>query len=291
MKRTNQDTRDAVPADDQGADEPRSRRQLLKLASGAAIGGGLVLAGAGPAGAADNDPLLIGNPSNTSDGDFTGLNVGLATGSLAVGTSGMTDASALVGAANGTGSDLKLAGTGRLGFSSTVSTGNAAPSGTLVMDALGMSTTGVLWAGKSDDDSWRRINAVRVDHPNGTGAAFAPFRLYDSRNTSIRAVGGTTHVDVHASANIPDDAIAVFGNLTVTGPTFSGWVNLWPRGVSEPATSSINFNTGQTVANFFFVGLGTGSDTNNGFISFGPRKSGTQSGSTHVIIDITAYVQ
>lgn len=277
---------------DEQADEPRSRRQLLRLAGAAAAGGaGLVIAGAGPAAAADNGPLLMGNSTNDSGNDLTGLNTSSTVGSFSVGVNGVGDGITAITAASVTSTDLKLIGTGRLGMSTGFS-GNAQPSFAPLLNDLVKSSTGALWSGQGDiatNNGWKRINAVRVDNPNGNGTAFAPFRFYDSRDTSLRTVGATTTLDVRGVSQIPDDAIAIFGNLTVTGSNFGGWVNIYPAGVAEPPTSSINFTTGQTVANFFFVGLGT-SGGNAGRVTFIPRRqSGT--GTVHVIIDITAYVQ
>ena len=48
----------------------------------------------------------------------------------------------------------------------------------------------------------------------------------------------------------------MFGNLTVTGPVASGYAAIYPPGV-RPQASSLNYATGQTVANAAFVGLGS----------------------------------
>jgi len=82
----------------------------------------------------------------------------------------------------------------------------------------------------------------------------------------------------------------VMGNLTITSPTFGGWVTIYPKGLSEPATSSINFSAGQTVANFFCVGLGTSGGDLGQFTAIA-RKSGAQAGTVQIIVDITAYIQ
>ena len=292
-----------VVADSGGdPDHPRTRRQLLRLAGGAAIGGGLIMAGADPAKAADEGPLLMGNVNNSSGGDLTSLN-GAGVAGLSVGVTGLSDGTTALSAASGTGVDLKLNGTGRLGFASTLNlTAGQQPAFLPTQNDMVKSTQGALWSGTGDifdddvDRTWKRINAVRVDNPAGNGAAFAPFRFVDTRDgtggvSGARTVGTTTNYNVRNSASIPDNAIAIFGNLTVTSPTFSGWVTLWPRGVTEPITSSINFVAGQTVANFFFVGLGTAAAPALGSISIGPRKSGAQSGTVHIVVDITAYVQ
>jgi hypothetical protein len=278
---------------DEQADEPRSRRQLLRLAGAAAAGGaGLVVAGASPAAAASGGALIMGSFNNDSEGDLTGLNADSTFASLSIGTDGMTGSVTALSASSDQYMDLKLNGTGRLGLRASL-TGNAQPSYDPSLNDLVKSSTGALWSGKGDLDeanpTWKRINAVRVDNPNGNGAAFAPFRFYDSRNTSALTVGASRTLDVRANANIPDDAIAIFGNMTVTGSTFGGWANIWPTGVAEPPTSSINFTTGQSVANFFFVGLGT-SGGNAGKVNIIPRRS-AGGGTAHIIIDITAYVQ
>ena len=59
-------------------------------------------------------------------------------------------------------------------------------------------------------------------------------------------------------AGVPADAEAVNLNMTVTQPIAAGYVTVYPCGVARPATSTLNFTAGQTVANSVVVGVGAG---------------------------------
>jgi hypothetical protein len=263
----------AKVVDDAGGDpeHPRTRRQLLKLAGAAALGGaGLVVAGANSASAATGDTLHVGDQGTTSTTNGVAL--------------------ALAGA--GTGTDLKLNGTGRLSQAAAPGTANGAqPSvGSYFWD-LARGQNGEVWAG---GNAWHRINAVRVDNPTGDGSPFTPFRLIDTRAGASHVgplngpfgSGSTQTVDVTGSANIPDDCVAIFGNLTAVFPTYSGWLTIYPSSlVSPPVVSNVNFAAGGVFPNSVFVGLSGGSCK----VYLG--AGGGQSGSTNFILDIFGYVQ
>jgi hypothetical protein len=73
---------------------------------------------------------------------------------------------------------------------------------------------------------------------------------------------------------------AVLGNLTVTGPLAGGYLTLYPAD-PRPGVSSINYVTGQTIANFSFTGLHfNGAD-------FTVRIFAVST--THVIFDVTGF--
>ncbi len=86
-----------------------------------------------------------------------------------------------------------------------------------------------------------------------------------------RMVGATT---------IPADAVAITGNLTVTGQTKGGYLSLTPTSVANPTTSSLNFPVGDTRANNVTVKLGAGG---NLFVVY------KGSGRAHAILDVTGY--
>ncbi len=60
------------------------------------------------------------------------------------------------------------------------------------------------------------------------------------------------------SLNIPTGAVAVTGNLTVTGQTSAGYLSLTPVATSTPNTSTLNFPLGDTRANGVTAPLGIG---------------------------------
>jgi hypothetical protein len=157
---------------------------------------------------------------------------------------------------------------------------------------------GVLWLsgvfGNSSRSRWRRVNSLRFDTADGTGATFAPFRLVDTRTDATFVGpypgGSTTSIVVPGAgpggaSAIPIEAIGIVGNLTAVGYTNVGYLTVFPTGIATPVTSSVNFLSGQSaVANFFAAGLGTGRAIS---IYVGSPAPGT----THFIVDITGYIQ
>jgi hypothetical protein len=84
---------------------------------------------------------------------------------------------------------------------------------------------------------------------------------------------------VMGGLSVPAGARAVIGNVTVTNPTVSGFLTLYPFGATAPNTSSINFTPGATVANGVTVGL-----------SAAGHMAIKGAGSTDIIFDAAGYV-
>ncbi len=61
---------------------------------------------------------------------------------------------------------------------------------------------------------------------------------------------------------VPNGAIGVVGNVTVVQPTGGGDLRLYPASAPLPGTSSINFASGQIIANGVIVGLDTNGQMN-----------------------------
>ncbi len=114
----------------------------------------------------------------------------------------------------------------------------------------------------------------------------APCRLVDTRYPAPGAplVAGVSRTFTVVGGNclIPPTARAISYNVTVTGSTAGGNVRLFPGGTPAPATSSVNFSTGQTRANNGFVALGTNGDIG---VLLAPTGTG------HVIIDVNGYME
>ncbi len=291
---------EAVVADSGGDPEhPRTRRQLLTLAGTAVAGGtALVLGAASPARAADGDPILLGNDHvSASQTSINGINLGSAALHVEAFATDLPGLSASGLGTSLTSQDIKCTGTGRLAQTMNT-TGNAQPTHQISSDGnavheLVRSNTGILWAstgtGTGASTAWKRINAVRLDNPNGDGTAFAPFRLLDTRAGAAKSSNVTYDLDVSGSANLPDDVVGVFGNITAVLPSFGGFLKLFPRTTgSAPNTSAVNFSPNTVVANSFFVGVGRDAGWTGGQISY---RGGDAAGTYHVLIDITAYVQ
>ena len=119
------------------------------------------------------------------------------------------------------------------------------------------------------------------------GASFFPLtptRVLDSRsnvgaNGVFRANTPRNFV-VADGTPVPTDAVAVTGNLTVTGQTKAGYVVLAPA--AGATTSSLNFPKGDTRANGVTVALGPGGRLNATYVA-------TAGATTHLIFDVTGY--
>jgi hypothetical protein len=261
-------------------DGPRSRRQLLKLAGVAgAAGAAALVVRPGAAGAANNDPMLIGVANTGTLGtslENTGAGSAFVVEGIPTNAAGWGLAAIGKNFTNSTGQtlggDVKLLGTGRLQFFKNAASGQLQPPftpgslGAAVGTEIVVSDTGILWTGTSNPASaanpWRRINAVRVDKANGTGSPFVPARLIDT----VLAANGTHVVTVAGVGGVPKNAIAIFGNLTALPPTATfttnGSMTLYPTGFARPPVPNVNMSLGsRTVSNFFFCALGGGKIT------------------------------
>jgi hypothetical protein len=84
-----------------------------------------------------------------------------------------------------------------------------------------------------------------------------------------------------SSALVPSGALAVTGNVTVTGATSAGFVALGPTITASPSTSTLNLAAGSTVANGVTVALSGG--------KLQVVWCGTTGSSADVIFDVTGY--
>jgi plastocyanin len=112
----------------------------------------------------------------------------------------------------------------------------------------------------------------------------APCRVLDTRPASALTSGlNGPYVLVEGICGIPPTAKAVSLNVTITQPTASGDLRLFPAGTgSAPLASTINYRAGQTRANNAIVSLGVSGD-----ISVQCDQAiGT---SVHLIIDVNGY--
>ncbi len=120
-------------------------------------------------------------------------------------------------------------------------------------------------------------------------APLAPGRLLDSRAGAttidhvseaigIRAAGAVTQLTVGGRGGVPANATTAMLNFTVTGSSSGSFVTVYPCGTTQPNSSNLNYNAGQTIANGAITKIGTGSqvciytDT-----------------ATHLIVDVVGY--
>jgi hypothetical protein len=97
----------------------------------------------------------------------------------------------------------------------------------------------------------------------------SPSRVLDTRigyMTSDGKFAGTGVLAAQTSMNLPalgrggvssSGVGAVILNVTVTNPTASGFLTVWPAETSRPLASNLNFSPAQTVANLVIVKVGS----------------------------------
>jgi hypothetical protein len=116
----------------------------------------------------------------------------------------------------------------------------------------------------------------------GSFQSAGPQRLLDTRaNPAPLGPGKDVSVAVAGVNGVPAGAKAALVNLTATEPKSYGHLTAYPSGLGLPATSNVNYTTGQTVANFAVVPIGA-----DGKISV----RNTSSGSVHLIVDVMGYI-
>lgn len=74
--------------------------------------------------------------------------------------------------------------------------------------------------------------------------------------------------------------------MTVADPANAGFVALWPYGAAYPNVSTINFISGENLANGAIVPVTAGSPDLNVVAAFAPGSSGVK-----LILDVTGYFQ
>jgi|688.fasta_scaffold03653_20 hypothetical protein len=124
---------------------------------------------------------------------------------------------------------------------------------------------------------------------DGMGARFTPVtpvRILDTRTTNTPSgvagrvpEAGTLNLQITGANGIPVDATAVVMNVTAVAPTGAGFVTVWPRGVTQPLSSNLNFAPGDVVPNLVTVGIGS-----NGQVSLYH-----QGGTNDLIADVVGY--
>jgi hypothetical protein len=116
--------------------------------------------------------------------------------------------------------------------------------------------------------------------------AVTPTRLLDTRSgnglTGPFTPSAPRSFLVWTRGGVPANAVAVTGNLTVTGQTSAGFLSLGPASVVSPTTSTLNFPMGDTRANGVTVRL-----SNDGklWVTF----IGTAGKTAQVLFDVTGY--
>ena len=214
--------------------------------------------------------------------------LGAATSASSIGVWGNSDSGYGVVGSSDTGIDMAALGAGRLFQQTTAFTG-APTSGSYAVGEQIRDQIGDLYlcVTSGSPGTWKKVSSLSSAYKGGAiGFLSTPIRVYDSRKTGGALIGNATR-DVHVTTvsiggvQVPAGATGCVGNLTVTGPTASGYVVIYPQGSSTPSTSTVNFLSGQTVANAFAVGLSA-----SGYVTVHSFTSGQ----CHFIVDITGFV-
>ena len=113
----------------------------------------------------------------------------------------------------------------------------------------------------------------------------SPTRLLDSRTgtggwNAPLGTGTPRPLPVAGTAPIPVEATALVANTTATSGTANSFLTVFPAGTAPPATSNLNFASGQTIPNAMMTRLGSG-----GAIAY--RNA---AGTVHVVLDAAGYL-
>jgi len=140
--------------------------------------------------------------------------------------------------------------------------------------------------------------SAQVTPSASDGSAYTPItpcRLADTRqNSGLQGVGHTLTagqtlpVQVAGQCGVPDfntwdnrTITAVVVNITAIDPTEAGWLKAYGDGQNPPATSSVNFLAGQTIANEATIAVGANITGWDGSIDIT-----NYTGSTDVAVDV-----
>lgn len=113
-------------------------------------------------------------------------------------------------------------------------------------------------------------------------------RVVDTRGFGIGPTGALSSdakytFTITGKGNVPSNAIAITGNLTITSPTAPGWVFIGPNILGAPSSSTINFPVSDDRANGVTVPLSPAGTVDAWY-------HGSAIGATiNIIIDVTGY--
>ncbi|HEX5014362.1 MAG TPA: hypothetical protein VFV72_09425 [Candidatus Limnocylindrales bacterium] len=153
----------------------------------------------------------------------------------------------------------------------------------------GTRTVYLQWGDGSGNWSAVQHHDITVSTPLGADfVQLAPTRLLDTRFGNGLSGGLVSHVprsfQVTGRGGVPSTAVAVTGNLTMTGQTTGGYVFLGPTATANPTSSTLNAPVGDTRANGVTVKLGSGGKL--GAVFVGSKTTAK----TQLIFDVTGYL-
>lgn len=144
-----------------------------------------------------------------------------------------------------------------------------------------------------DAQSGTLTNGFAYLPPPSTTRYFAitPCRLFDTRNATgpdaaapALVAGATRTFDVSGRCGVPETAVSLAVNVTVTGPGAAGELRIFPgNGISpNPPASAIFYAPGKTRANNAVLRLAT-----DGTATY--KVQNVSAASTHFILDVSGY--
>jgi len=124
--------------------------------------------------------------------------------------------------------------------------------------------------------------------------SLTPCRVADTRNAPGPS-GGPILVDnatrmfpVQGICGVPVGAKAVTVNLTAVGPNGTGFLTMYPSGITRPVVSSLNFNSGEpALGNGAIVPLADQGSFPMDLSIF--ARVPVPSGTVHIVLDVTGY--
>lgn len=146
----------------------------------------------------------------------------------------------------------------------------------------------IVFAGPAGHSSMPSASSTAVGTPTPTDVLhpLTPARIVDTRDgtggvpAAPLGPGATLNVQVAGQGGVPaSGASSVVANVTVTGTTQMSFLSVYPSGSPRPSTSSLNWRSGQTVANLVQVPLSPD----------GKLAAFNLAGSAHLIIDVAGW--
>ena len=140
----------------------------------------------------------------------------------------------------------------------------------LIVDVFGYFKLGLSGEGKTTT-----IDPIRIfDTRTGIGTTNERMSAAETRTVQLAGVFG-----------IPNNATAVYLNVTSVNSSAWGWLSVWPTGLPRPDSSNVNFAGGSIVPNMAIVQLG-----HDGTLQVYNDAGVSGNTSSDVLIDVLGYV-
>ena len=111
-------------------------------------------------------------------------------------------------------------------------------------------------------------------------SSVVPARLLDTRAAFPLGPGSALSLQVTGRGGVPATGVtAVVLNVTVTEPSATSFLTVWPAGEARPLASNLNYVNGLTVPNLVAVKVGAG----------GKVDLYNHSGTAHIVVDVAGW--